>query len=97
MQKNNEKYVNVDSETFDFIKDEHLYSNPEAQIVHTDETERLKSAIEQLSLNEMQVITMKYYNNLKLDAIAAAMGISKSSVKRYLLNAEANLLKILKG
>ncbi len=94
-KKNNEHYGETDSINFEFIKDEHLYSDPEAQMVQTDEKNRLGKAIETLPLNEQQVIIMKYYNNMKLDAIAAAIGASKSSVKRYLASGQSALLKIL--
>ncbi len=94
-KKNNENYGNVSTSAFEFMKDEHFYSNPEIQIVKIDEQTRLSMAIDTLPLNEQQVIIMKYYNNMKLDAIADAIGVSKSSVKRYLHRGHAALQKIL--
>lgn len=96
-KKNNENYGDVASDIFMFMKDDTLYSNPEAQMVKADEHARLSKAIETLPLNEQQVIIMKYYNNMKLDTIADAIGVSKSSVKRYLLSGKTALLKILKS
>ncbi|MDD2972240.1 MAG: RNA polymerase sigma factor [Lachnospiraceae bacterium] len=96
-KKNNEAYGNVSPEIFEFIKDEHVYSNPEAHLEQSDETARLLQAINALPLNERQVIIMKYYNNLKLDVIADALAISKSTVKRYLANGQKTLLQLLEG
>ena len=96
-KKKNDTYGDVESEVFEFIKDEHIYSNPEAHLIQSDEQSRLQEAIKKLPLNEQQVIIMKYYNNLKLDAIADAIGTSKSTVKRYLASGQESLLRILKG
>lgn len=96
-KKKNDTYGDIDSEVFEFIRDEHISSNPEAHMMQSDERTRLQDAIQKLPLNEQQVIIMRYYNNLKLDAIADAIGSSKSTVKRYLASGQRALLHILKG
>lgn len=96
-KKNNENYGDIHSDVFEFIKDEHVYANPEEQLVQSSESKRLQDAIHSLPLNEQQVIILKYYNNLKLDTIADAMAVSKSTVKRYLASGQKTLLEIWKG
>ena len=40
---------------------------------------------------------MRFNNDMKLEDIAAAMDISRSSVKRYIASGEEKLKNILKG
>lgn len=87
----------ADPEVLDIIEDEHLSSNPEASYQKKDETLRVNQALEQLPFNEKQVLIMRFYNNMKLEAIADAMDISRSSVKRYIASGQEKLKQLLKG
>ena len=58
---------------------------------------RLTEALEQLPFNEKQVLIMRYYNDMKLEEIAAAMEISRSSVKRYIASGQEHLKESMKG
>lgn len=97
-RKRNDKYGTVvDDEFLEMVKDDYLDSNPEAHTVHTDESRRLRDSIDKLPVQEREVIILKYYNNLKLDEIANATGISKSTVKRYIATATERLQRMMKG
>ena len=61
------------------------------------EYSRLTEALEQLPFNEKQVLIMRYYNDMKLEEIAAAMEISRSSVKRYIASGQEHLKESMKG
>lgn len=86
-----------DPEILEILQDEHLDTNPEAHYQQLDEMECLNKAMENLPFQEKQVLTMRYYNNLKLEEVAAAMGISRSSVKRYIASGQEHLRQLLKG
>ena len=61
-----------------------------------DEASRLKDAVMSLPFNEQQVVVMRYYNDMKLEDIASALGCSRSSVKRYLISARERLNEMLR-
>lgn len=94
-QKGNEQFS--DPEVLEIIEDEYPDSNPETSYQKKDETTRVNEALEQLPFNERQVLIMRFYNDMKLEDIAAAMDISRSSVKRYIASGEEKLKNILKG
>ena len=71
----------LSQEILDIVQDPHLDTNPELHYQQKDEYSRLADALEQLPFNEKQVLIMRYYNDMKLEEIAAAMEISRSSVK----------------
>lgn len=71
------------------------YASPEEDIIKVDSKEYLMNQILKLPFTESQVILMKYYQNLKLREIAQLMGISRSSVKRYLNAGRERLAKVL--
>ncbi|MCR4655809.1 MAG: sigma-70 family RNA polymerase sigma factor [Lachnospiraceae bacterium] len=83
------------SELLEIIKDEHTYHDPVISYEDKEETLNLKKAVGELPFNEQQVIVMRYYNDMKLEEIASAMGVSRSSVKRYLISGREKLKKKL--
>jgi RNA polymerase sigma-70 factor (ECF subfamily) len=85
----------MEPETLDTLEDDHPYANPEANAEYNDEHRRLAEALEQLPFHERQVIVMRFYNYMKLEEIAAACEISRSTVKRYLSQGQERLSKIL--
>lgn len=87
--------TDVDPELLDLVKDEYLAHNPEERTADNDEKDRLNRAVESLPFNEQQVIVMRYYNDMKLEDIADALRISRSTVKRYLKTARERLAEIL--
>lgn len=86
----------LSSELVDIIEDKHPLANPEATLQKKDEYSRLMQALESLPFQEHQVIVMRYFNDMKLEDIADACEISRSSVKRYLANGQRTLKQLLK-
>lgn len=67
-------------------------SDPEQLFEDLSSKQEIMDRILSLPPNESQAIILKYYNDMKLEDIAMAMDISRSSVKRYI----ASGLKALK-
>uniref|UniRef100_UPI004057B399 RNA polymerase sigma factor n=1 Tax=Acetatifactor sp. TaxID=1872090 RepID=UPI004057B399 len=86
-----------DPEILEIIQDEHISSNPESNFQKKDENSRLMEALDTLPFNEKQVLIMRYFNEMKLEDIAAAMDISRSSVKRYIASGQDKLRIIMQG
>lgn len=95
-RKYRHEYGENNPELLEFVKDDYLSHNPEEVAETDDEILRLKEAINSLPFNEQQVIVMRYYNDMKLEEIAAALQCSRSSVKRYLIAAKERLEKMLR-
>lgn len=95
-QKSNTGHTISDPEILEIVPDEYLDSNPESSYQKKDEHARLNNAMDSLPFHEKQVLTMRYYNSLKLEEIAAAMDISRSSVKRYIASGREHLKLLLK-
>ena len=89
--------VSFDPEILESVVDDYEGANPEHTYQQKDEHRRLREALDALPFHEKQVITMRFYNNMKLEEIADACGISRSSVKRYLASGQEALKKKLKG
>lgn len=87
----------LSQEILDIVQDMHLDANPELHYQQKDEYSRLAEAMDKLPFNEKQVLTMRYYNDMKLEEIAAAMEISRSSVKRYIASGQEHLKISMKG
>lgn len=90
-------YGDIDSEMMEEICDSKPDSNPENVVMDTDEKKRLKDAINRLSVSNQQLITLRYFNNMKIDDIVKATGISKSTVKRNLQSAVESLKNMMGG
>lgn len=84
----------LDDVLSEILPDERV--NPEEEIVSKDEKLRLKEAVDKLPFDMRQCIVMKYYNNMKIDDIAAATGVSRSTVKRYIASGEALLRQYMR-
>lgn len=96
-QKQKQNAATADSDILESVRDEHPYSDPESSYQQKDEKKQLQQAMDSLPFHEKQVLTMRYYNNMKLEEIAAAMEISRSTVKRYIASGESHLKQLLKG
>lgn len=96
-KKQNGNYGVIDPELLELEKDTNIDHNPEENYEKTDELKHLQDAIDALPFHEKQVIVMRYYNDLKLEEVAAALSISRSTVKRHLQSAKDNLLASMKG
>lgn len=69
---------------------------PESVTVRVDENDYILRQIMTLPFSESQVILFRYYDDMKIDDIAKLMGISRSSVKRYLKSGQEKLSKLIK-
>lgn len=86
----------TDPEILEFVQDMHPRSNPETQYQQKDEYARLHAAMDSLPFQEKQVITMRYFSNMKLEDIADALDISRSTVKRYIAYGQEHLRILMK-
>lgn len=96
-KKQNASYGIIDPVFLELTQDENIDHNPEDKFEKADEIETLQKAIESLPFHEKQVIVLRYYNDLKLEEIAVALSISRSTVKRYLNSAREQISIIMKG
>lgn len=95
-QKNNSQYGLVSDEMLFSIYDEKTDRNPEAHAMQQDERVALQQAVDELPATEKQIIIMKYYNQMTIEDIASALGISRSTVKRQLADTQKLLKKKLR-
>ena len=102
-ERYNEELIGFDYFTDDDLSDSQNTPPPNAStvcsaeelIVSVDSKNYLMKQILALPFTEAQVIVLKFYRDLKHEEIAELMGISKSSVKRYLKRAKEHLGQIL--
>lgn len=71
-------------------------TTPESVTVRVDENEYILRQVMSLPFSESQAILFRYYDNMKIDQIANLMGISRSSVKRYLKSGQEKLSQLIK-
>lgn len=69
---------------------------PESVTVRVDENDYILRQVMSLPFSESQAILFRYYDDMKIDDIANLMGISRSSVKRYLKSGQEKLSKLIK-
>ena len=93
---NKSSYGEADPEMLEEICDVNVSNNPEASAFINDEQARLKEAIAKLTPSEQQLITLRYFNNMKIDEIVATTDISRSTVKRQLQASIDKLKKLMK-
>ena len=86
----------VNPELLDLVLDEKPEHNPDEHYEDKEEIEAVNKAVSSLPFLEQQVIVMRYYNEMKLEDIAAALSCSRSSVKRYILSGKKKLEKMLR-
>lgn len=87
-------YGEADAELLEEVCDLKPDSSPEESTLIKDENERLKKAMDRLSTTEKELVTLRYFNSMKIDEIVSATGISKSTVKRQ-LNSATDRLRVL--
>ena len=99
------KYLQEEELHPDSLDESLSYSNtsaghtvdPEKHILDMDMQEHIKEKILSLPPQLSQPFIMRYYNDMKLEEIAAAMEISRSSVKRYIASGQEHLKERMKG
>lgn len=83
-------------ELLELVRDRRLGCDPEATALRDDEFSRLRRAMEELPFRERSVLSMRFYGGMKLEEIARAMGISRSTVKRCIASGKERLARKLK-
>lgn len=94
-KKRDRHYGEINPLALELKEDLYEDHNPEEKTQKQDECYRLQKAINNLPPNEQQVIVMKYFNNMTIDEIVQATGISRSTVKRYLASGKEHLLEAM--
>ena len=89
--------LNEIKQQYKVVKFQSMEEVPETGKQDVYENFDLKEAMDQLELADQVVIRLRYFEDMKLEEIADACGISRSSVKRYLARGQETLKKILKG
>lgn len=95
-KKKDRHYGEINPLALELTTESYIDYIPEDSAEKKDEGRRLQEAINALPPGEQQVIVMKYFNNMKLDEIAKATGISRSTVKRQLASGKERLAKQMK-
>ena len=90
-------YGEADPELLEEVCDTKRTTNPEASALDRDESKRLFEAIDNLSVSERELVTLRYFNSMKIDDIVSATGISRSTVKRQLAAAVSKLKNLMNG
>ena len=85
-----------DSNTQELDEGQKNEVTPESVTVRVDENDYILRQIMTLPFSESQAILFRYYDDMKIEDIANLMGISRSSVKRYLKSGQEKLSKLIK-
>lgn len=93
---NHSDYGDIDSELIEEISDSSPGANPEESYMDSDEAARLRAAIDKLPPTQKQLVTLRYFNGLKIDEIVSMTDISKSTVKRHLQSAVDSLKSMMR-
>ena len=86
----------VNPELLELVLDEKPDHNPDEHYEDKEELEAVKAAVSSLPFLEQQVIVMRFYNEMKLEDIAAALNCSRSTVKRYINSGKKAIYKMLR-
>lgn len=78
------QYATPDEDATYDPADSSVDSNPEEYTLHKDMRQEVVNAIYSLPEEFAQPIVMRYYDNMAVPSIAAAMGCSSSTIKRRL-------------
>ena len=85
----------ISTELLELCLDEKPEHNPDEHYENQEEIEQLKKAVASLPFLEQQVIVMRFYNEMKIEDIAAALKCSRSTIKRHINNGRDALKKML--
>lgn len=90
------KQMRYDTELHDYNTDSlpgpgRHSKDPETQASEQDMSDYILKRILELPHLESQIVLMHYYRNMKIDDIAVALDVSRSTVKRHLLNGRKQL------
>ncbi len=96
-RKKDRNYGEINPVMLELYEDDKEEHNPEDAVVNLVEKEKLRQAINELPPQEQRVVVMRYMNEMQIDEIASASGVSRSTVKRQLISARENIKKKMEG
>jgi len=97
-KSHNQGYGEISTDMMEEILDlKSSDASPEDEAVAKAESERLRVAVDNLPQGEREIVTLRFYNNMKIDDIVNATGLSKSTVKRQLNSAIDHLRHKMKA
>lgn len=94
-KKKDRNYGEINPLALELSEDAYSDHNPEEITESRDEIKRVQNAVNALPPPEQRAIVMRFYNNMQIDEIAKATGVSRSTVKRLLASGRENLHKML--
>ena len=65
------------------------------ELVRSEENRRVLNAVRTLPIRQRDCVTLRYFEELSIDAIASALGLSRNSVKTHIRRAMDSLNKSL--
>lgn len=71
------------------------HNDTEVEALHALELERVRKAVRELSPDHYQVIVLQFFDDLKIDEIAALLKVSPGTVKSRLFRARQKLAEVL--
>lgn len=69
--------------------------SPDEELVRSDEHRRILAAVRSLPIRQRDCVTLRYFAELGIEAIAGTLGLSPNSVKTHLQRGLANLERSL--
>ncbi|MCR5488039.1 MAG: RNA polymerase sigma factor [Lachnospiraceae bacterium] len=96
-KKKDRHYGEINPMQLELYEDDREDHNPEDAALNTVEKEKLRQAINELPPMEQRAIVMRYMNEMQIDEIAEASGVSRSTVKRQLIAGREKIRKIMEG
>lgn len=91
MTQKKEQAPPTSSELLEFIEIPDTADTPDEMYEKKAEHSRLQAALESLPFLEKQIIILRFYRDMKLEEIAKALSVSKSTIKRHLISAQNHL------
>lgn len=94
-KKKDRNYGEINPLALELSEDSYIDHNPEEVTENRDEIRRVQQAVNALPPPEQRAIVMRFYNDMQIEEIAKATGVSRSTVKRQLLSGRDMLQKML--
>ena len=85
----------ADEELLCFIEDERPDASPESHAILTAASDELNAALQTLPPDERTIFILRFVDELKINEIVLATGLSKSTVKRKIQTAREHMKNIL--
>lgn len=90
-----QQYTDDESDSGGVLELEDSSATPDEQMHHTDVSESINNALNELSPREKMVFTLKHYEGFKIREIADTLECTDGTVKKYLFTATRKLRDLL--